>query len=190
MTGLSSTRSGGRCSVERAGSVMLMLLLQIGRDQYALRTSEIVEIVPRVALRAVPQAPAEVAGLMNFRGEIVIVIDLPRLVLGVGCKDALSSRIVVVEYMNLAGRARRLGLLAERITETIYRNEEDFTTSALNLEKTPFLGGVAVDDRGMLQYLLIDKLIADSLLHTLLPEEMPEQRDAEEQGAEEEREHG
>ncbi|HVT03580.1 MAG TPA: chemotaxis protein CheW [Thermoanaerobaculia bacterium] len=156
---------------------MLMLLMHLGGDQYALRSSEIVEIVPRVALRAVPQAPPEVAGLMNFRGDIVVVIDLSRLVLGVPCNDSLSTRIVVVEYVNVAGRVRRLGLLAERVTEMINRNEEDFTTSALNLEKTPFLGGVSVDNRGMLQYLMVEKLVADSLLHTLLPAEMPGQRD-------------
>lgn len=154
---------------------MLMLLMKIGRDQYALRASGIVEIVPRVALRSVPQAPREVAGLMNFRGEIVVVIDLSRLVLDEPCSESLSSRIIVVEYVNIGGEVRRLGLLAERVTEMIDKNEEDFITSSLNVDRTAFLGGVSVDERGMTQYLVVEKLIADSLLHTLLPEEMPAQ---------------
>jgi len=154
---------------------MLMLLMHIAKDQYALRSSQIVEIVPKVSLRTVPQAPPEVAGLMNFRGEIVVVIDLCQLVQSTACNDSLSSRIVVVEYRNRAGVVRRLGLLAERITEMSDRNEEDFKASALNLEKTPFLGGVSIDERGMLQYLVVEKLVADSLLHTLLPAEMPQE---------------
>ena len=96
---------------------MLVLVIQIGSDRYALDARQVREVVPAVALRAVPHAPAEVAGLATWRGQVAPVIDLVRLLRGEPCPSRMSSRMVVVDYASNGGSKRPLGLLAEQITD-------------------------------------------------------------------------
>ena len=58
---------------------MLFLLFQIGKDRYALEASRVVEVVPLLALKELPQAPKGVAGLFNYRGALVPAVDLSEL---------------------------------------------------------------------------------------------------------------
>ncbi|MBC7685124.1 MAG: chemotaxis protein CheW, partial [Bdellovibrionales bacterium] len=58
---------------------MKVLVFSIGPDRYALRLGAIVRVLPVLALKQVPLAPAFVAGLMDLQGEPVPVIDLSLL---------------------------------------------------------------------------------------------------------------
>jgi len=51
--------------------LMLFLLFQLGQDRYALEASRVIEVLPLVSLKRIPQAPRGVAGLFNYRGRPV-----------------------------------------------------------------------------------------------------------------------
>ena len=55
---------------------MLILAIRIGDQTFAVPTQWIVEVVPLVSLRDVPQAPPYLAGVCNYRGRIAPVIDM------------------------------------------------------------------------------------------------------------------
>ncbi len=61
---------------------MLFILFQLGSDRYALPAGQVAEVLPLVALKALLGAPAGVAGLIDYRGTAVPVIDLSALALG------------------------------------------------------------------------------------------------------------
>ena len=87
---------------------MLVLTFQVGAARLALDLRQVHEVVPRVQLERVAGSPAWLAGMFIYRGRVVPVIDLHRL-LGAGeCPAHLSSRIVLVP---LPGGAL-MGLLA------------------------------------------------------------------------------
>ena len=68
---LNSAARGLQTSVARfklANLAMLFLLFQLGKDRYALEASRVVEVVPLLALKQLPQAPKGVAGIFNYRG--------------------------------------------------------------------------------------------------------------------------
>ena len=44
---------------------MLFLLFQLGKERYALPASRVVEVVPLLELKQLPQAPKGVAGIFN-----------------------------------------------------------------------------------------------------------------------------
>ena len=50
---------------------MLFLLFQLGKERYALEATRVVEVVPLLALKQLPQAPKGVAGIFNYRGRPV-----------------------------------------------------------------------------------------------------------------------
>lgn len=73
------------------------LLMRIEDEIRALPADEVVEISPPRPVRRLPGAPAEVLGLMNHRGTIVTVVDLPRL-LGHPKLDVDDYRLVFVRW--------------------------------------------------------------------------------------------
>ena len=76
---------------------MLLLTLAAGANRYAIDVARVVEVIPKVELRAVPHAPVFVAGLLDYRGKVVPVLDLC-LLLGIAAsQDRLSTRIILVD---------------------------------------------------------------------------------------------
>lgn len=74
-----------------------VLHLRVGEQRYALPSAQVVEVVPAVALRPVPGTPASVAGLLAYRGQVVPVVDLPRLFGRGAAPERLSTRIAVCD---------------------------------------------------------------------------------------------
>lgn len=138
---------------------MLMLLFYVGNDLYAVESSCVVEIIPRVALRKVHHVPEYVAGLFNYRGKIVSVIDLSHLICEQPSKFCLSTRIIMVNYSHQDDRQIYLGLIAEKITETLNQPETDFIDSGINIKEAPYLGGMLMNEKGIIQRIYIDKLL-------------------------------
>lgn len=113
---------------------MLLLLFKTGDRQFAMVTSKIREIVPLVKLTALPCAPDFTAGLMNYRGNSIPVIDLCLLTAGKSSTPKLSTRIIIVDYDLGEGRSGMLGLIAEHVVETIKSKLSTVPISPTNLE--------------------------------------------------------
>lgn len=149
---------------------MLYLLLRMGRARYALEARRIVEVVPMVELKLLPCSADYVAGLFDYRGRLVPVIDLCRLTDGYACRDYLTSRIVLVEYPGGDGARHVLGLLAEQVTETAKLDAADFMPSGLSQPDAPYLGPYQRNDEALLQRLEIEHLLPDELRRNLFTE--------------------
>ncbi|MFW5489506.1 MAG: chemotaxis protein CheW [Desulfovibrio sp.] len=130
---------------------MLYLIFQAGGDTFALGAASVVEVVPLVRLRNVPHAPYGVAGVFNYRGAIIPVVDLGALIVGTACSDFYSTRIIVTRVECKADpesptpgkkTERLIGLIAEKATEITSLEESLFEPSALRVEQTPYLGDV------------------------------------------------
>lgn len=147
---------------------MLFLLLQLGDDRYALKASQIVEVLPLLQLKQLPQAPAGVAGVMDYRSTPVPVLDLNVLATQRQSHLRLSTRIIVVNLADGQDEPRLVGLMAERVTETLRRDPEDFVFSGFENDRTPYLGPVVIDARGMIQWVKPAALLPSSLYDEIL----------------------
>jgi chemotaxis-related protein WspB len=127
---------------------VLFLLFQLGDSRYALDAHEVAVVLPLIDVVSMPGAPPAIAGVCNYRGDPVPVIDLSQVVLGRPAARRLHTRVIVVNYPTAAGETKLLGLIAERATATLRRAGTDFTPSGLSGEN---LGSVASDARGMTQ---------------------------------------
>ncbi len=152
-----------------SGDAMLLLVFQAGGARYAVAARAVLEVIPRVAGRPCPGAPAYVAGLIAYRGMAVPVLDLCRMTAGVPCADRLSSRIVLVEHRRPDGRPRAVGLLAEAVCDTVERPDNAFSQPGLRVPGAPYLGTVALDGAETVQALRLEALLtpeAEALLET------------------------
>lgn len=147
---------------------MLFLQFQLGKDRYALDVGQVVEVLPLVAIKCIPQAPTGVAGVFNYRGAPVPVVDLSELLLGRPAKTSMSTRIIIVYYPDENGETKHLlGMIAEKATETVRRDPADFSETGVDNPETPYLGPVAADTGGLLQWIQADRLLPDAVRDVL-----------------------
>jgi chemotaxis-related protein WspB len=138
---------------------VLFLLFRLGKDRYAIDVRQIAEVLPLIAVKKIPQAPAAVSGALNYRGSTVPLIDLSQLALGRPAQPRLSTRIIMVHFTDSGGRSRMLGLLAEHATETMNCAPGEFKDSGLTLPDAPYLGPVASDAQGLVQWIQVEQLL-------------------------------
>lgn len=148
---------------------MLMLIFYVGNDLYALDSSQVVEVIPRVSLRKIHQAPDYVAGLFNYRGTIVPVIDLCHLIQGTPSRSHLSTRIIMVNYVGNNNTQHCFGLMSERITETLKKPDTELVDARVQMNDAPYLGEMIMDEKGMIQRIRLEYLLSESQQIYLLP---------------------
>ena len=149
---------------------MLFLTFQLGKDRYAIEAAQVIEVLPLVNWKQIPRAPAGVAGVFDHHGAPVPLIDLAEMALGQPSRKWMSTRIILVNYREDSGVAHVLGLLAERATEVLRRNEEDFTPSGVAAGGAPYLGPVTTDGAGIVQRIEIRSLLSESVRDQLFRE--------------------
>ncbi len=132
---------------------MLFLLFQLGQDRYAMETRHVAEVLPLVQISPMPRMPAAVAGVFNYRGTPVPVIDLSHMLLNRPAVRRFNTRIVVVHYPDESGALHLLGLIAERATETVRRDPGQFSAAGVTGEAARHLGPVALDADGFVQWI-------------------------------------
>jgi len=152
---------------------MLYLLFHIGKDRYALEARHVVEVIPFVALKKVPHAPRAVAGIFNYRGQPVPALDLCELTFGCPARERLSTRIILAKCPDPSGQNLLLGLIAEQATEMMRRDEHDFLDTGVKVGAVPYLGPVIMDDKGVIQLLHAQYLLAEGVRELLLAPTFP-----------------
>jgi purine-binding chemotaxis protein CheW len=72
-----------------------ILVFEVGGRRYGLPGSDVRELLRAVAILPLPQAPAEIEGVINLRGTVVPVLDL-RARLGLAAKPLEPSDHLIV----------------------------------------------------------------------------------------------
>ena len=148
-------------------SLMLFLQFKAEDDRYLIEAKDVIEIVPFVKLKKIPKVPSYVAGLLNYRGKSIPVIDTAYLMTDKKCALKLSTRIALVNYDKGDGAEVCIGLLLEHLTETALWEESDFSSSDVNFEEKPYLDGVATDGKGIVQKIAIEKILPEDACNIL-----------------------
>jgi chemotaxis-related protein WspB len=146
---------------------MMLLLFTIGEDRFGLEVKHIVEIVPYIALKRVVGTPECVTGLFNYRQEVVPVIDLSKLLAGIPARKDLSTRIILVDYPVNDGRRHVVGLITEHATETVKFGPSAFSTSGIGIKNAEFVSSLAMDEKGMVQCISLERLLPTAVSDAL-----------------------
>lgn len=146
---------------------MLILLFKIGNERYALDCNRIIEVVPLVLLKKIPRSPAHVAGLMNFRGKPVPVIDLTALLNAGRYEGKYSTRILIVDYPLGEKGAKTLGLIAGEVLETKRIKKSRSDTPGVLLDESLALAADEFDADEIIQWFDIERLLPEHEVKTL-----------------------
>ena len=149
----------------------LFLLFRIGSERYALRATEVAEVLPRLPLKPIARAPQWVAGVFAYRGAVVPVIDLSALTFGHPAEARTSTRLVLVNYRpDEAQPAQWLGLILEQATDTLRCHSQEFQPYGLDNRAAPYLGPVREDAQGLVQWVRVNDLLDDAVRTLLFPD--------------------
>jgi chemotaxis-related protein WspB len=125
----------------------LMLLFQVGRQQYAIASHQIQEILPYVQLYPV-EGHGSIAGLMNYHGTMTPVVDLNRLMQCPDSRPHFGTRIILLKAK--AGKVP-MGLLAERVLDTLQLNLENLAAVPPELDQAAYLGPIILQDQAVIR---------------------------------------
>ena len=171
---------------------MLLLTFTAGDNRYAVDVARVVELVPRVGLRPIPHAPAYLAGLLGYRGQVVPVIDLGALLGAAPCQDRLSTRIILVndapgdhnrqkddrdEPAGQPGQPRPgpdrhgslLGLIAEQVIDLTPVRTEQVVPAPVRLPQAPYLDAIAQLDQQFVPLIAVEKIRESALVSGQFP---------------------
>ena len=125
-------------------------------EEYALRLSDVIELVRPRHLTELPQVPDYLLGIVSLRGVIVPVIDLGQRLHLPSCNDESQRRIVVC-----ANGEQRIGFLVDKIAQVVKFNSEQVEPPPLllNGQTDDFVSGVGRDQGRMMMLLDTDKIM-------------------------------
>jgi len=151
---------------------MLFILFTLDSERYVIDATQVERMMPldpRAPPKTIPGAPAWVAGVLEHDGAPLPVIDLPALALGRHAAPLMSTRVVLVHYPH-AGGQRLLALLLEGATRTIRLEPEAFRATGIDTPHARYLGPVASEAGGLVQWIRIEALLTDDVKALLFPE--------------------
>jgi chemotaxis-related protein WspB len=146
---------------------MLFLTFRIGNDRYALATQDVVEVLPLINLKTIPCAANGVAGVINYHGRPVPLIDVTEMTLGQPSVARMSTRVILVNYVRESGESLLLGLKAEHVTETIRRTDADFVSSGVTVSGAVYLGPVTMEASQIIQRVDVRRIMTEDALAQL-----------------------
>lgn len=124
---------------------MLFLVFHLGAERYAIPATSVREIVPYAGLKAVLQSSGEIAGILDYHGNPVPVVDLVRIATREAAARTLSTRIILVSYGDSGDCI--FGLIAEKVRDVRHFDSEAFGPSMVQASRTPWLGKILDEDK-------------------------------------------
>jgi purine-binding chemotaxis protein CheW len=108
------------------------LTFQLGREEFAVRVTQVREIMGIQDMTSVPQTPAYVKGVFNLRGRVVPIISL-RLKLGIAEEPYTARTCIIVVDMPGENGVVPVGVVVDGVSEVVNLQGAD-------MEATPDFG--------------------------------------------------
>jgi chemotaxis-related protein WspB len=118
---------------------MLCLTFKCCNNEYAIDSREIVEIIPLVKLHSLPKTSKQFTGYINYKGELVPVIDLSVFLGYLPAQLLMGTRIMIMNFIRADGSKLLFGVLVENITEIEKFDDKEIKQPEINVDKHPLL---------------------------------------------------
>lgn len=102
-------------NTQHADSDLLQLVIfQLGDEEFGVDIMAVQEIIKMPAITAIPQVPEYVAGVINLRGRIIVVIDLGKKFNILSSEKNEEYKVIVVELGDQV-----IGMMVDSVSEVL-----------------------------------------------------------------------
>ncbi|MBK8944625.1 MAG: purine-binding chemotaxis protein CheW [Ignavibacteriae bacterium] len=130
---------------------------KLGEEEFGIDIINVNEIIKMQKVTSIPNAPADILGIVNIRGKIIAVVDT-RLKLNMHTKDYDNeTRIIIVEFNN-----KSIGFIVDEVTEVlripknILKDVPDIVSTEMN---TDYIKSIASIENKIVILLDLKKLL-------------------------------
>lgn len=134
-----------------------LVIVRLGGCRYAVPMASVAEVGRPPALTRVPGLPAWMAGVANWRGRVLAVLDIRSLLAGDSTPLDRRGRLVVLHHGGI-----RVGLLVEAVAGGAELDPESLEPPLAHLQESTgsLLAGQVTDAEGPYGVLNLDAVLA------------------------------
>lgn len=142
-----------------------IVIFTLGNEEFGVRINEVKEIIRMEQITKLPNTDNYVSGVINLRGEIIVVIDLA-MKLGIARhENDKNTRIIVIEVND-----NTIGMIVDSATEVMRLNEGQIKPApAIITEKinSQYIEGVGIINERLLILLDLAKVLKSNEINSL-----------------------
>ena len=147
---------------EEVTDVNSYLSFKLGKEEFALHVSKVLNILEMTRITEVPKAPVYMKGVINLRGMVLPVIDT-RLKFGLTETVATEKTCIVVMELKLENDKVFVGALVDEVLAVLELEENQIQSppSIGSKYKSEFIYGMAKHDDSFIMLLDMEKAFSD-----------------------------
>lgn len=137
------------------------LSFQIGNETFAVSVGKALEVLEKQHVTQIPNVPQYVKGVINFRGNIIPVIDT-RLKFNLIDLDSANKYVIIVLDLTIENRKMLIGAMADSVQDVIAIDDSsimEVPEIGFNYN-TEYLLGMIKTDLGFTMILDIDRVFS------------------------------
>ena len=138
-----------------------VLTFTLGEQVFAVDVHRVQEILDLTAISPLPNAPHDVLGMIDLRGQGIAIVDLAGRI-GAPAASNDDARIIVFEFPN-GERFTSLGVVAEKVLRVREMAEKDVepVPETLSDWRCDVAGGMVRTEDGIAMILEIDRILCN-----------------------------
>jgi purine-binding chemotaxis protein CheW len=138
------------------------LSFSLANETFALNVKKVLEVLQMQKITKVPQTPDYVRGILNFRGEILPVIDT-RLKFNMPAIEDNSRTIIIVLDLVVKSKELKIGAIADAVSDVIEINDTEIKNlpEISSRYNTDFIYGMIRIKEEFIIVLDIDKVFSE-----------------------------
>lgn len=133
-----------------------LIIFNVGDEEFGLDVLSVQEIIRYIRPNKIPQAPQFMEGVIDFRGEVIPVINM-RERFGIDATADLDTRVIIV--LEYSGRI--FGMTVDRVTDLVNLPKEKIQQKIeyATEEKTKYLRAMGKMDERLILILDLEKIV-------------------------------
>jgi purine-binding chemotaxis protein CheW len=130
---------------EERSPVEALLVFRVRDYRFAVHVQTVEKVVSSLEISALPGAPDAVAGVFNFHGTVIPVLDLNLRIDGQAAKPSLDAQLLIVRTP-----ARQLAILADEVLDIVAIPADKIVSRKALVPGVGLVSGVAAAPDGLI----------------------------------------
>ncbi len=137
---------------------MLYLMFRTGNQRFIVDGLSVFPVIPMILPVEKYDTGQSIYGLLNFNGEMIPLLDFCSIHSDRPAAKLLNTRIIVLEQEIPGMDPRKLGVIAEGVSEIVTFENDRFQMNPFHNSQEAYIQKIVEDDQGVVKQIDVDQL--------------------------------